>query len=43
MKLYDVELNAQTDLVDSGQEDEIPVLDKSNSGERYAKFQEIKV
>ena len=43
MKLYDVELNAQTDLVDSGQEDEIPALDKSNSGERYAKFQEIKV
>tara|TARA_Y100001937_G_scaffold83468_2_gene112905 strand:+ start:1970 stop:3358 length:1389 start_codon:yes stop_codon:yes gene_type:complete len=43
MKLYDVELNAQSDLVDSGQEDEIPVLDKSTSGERYAKFQEIKV
>ena len=43
MKLYDVELKAQSDLVDSGQEDEIPVLDKSTSGERYAKFQEIKV
>ena len=43
MKLYDVELKAQSDLVDSGQEDEIPALDKSTSGERYAKFQEIKV
>ena len=43
MKLYDVELKAQSDLVDSGQEDEIPVLDKTTSGERYAKFQEIKV
>ena len=44
MKLYDVELNAQDDLVDSGQEeDDIPVFDKTNSGERYAKFQEIKV
>ena len=43
MKLYDVELKAQSDLVDSGQEDEIPTLDKSTSGERYAKFQEIKV
>jgi replicative DNA helicase len=43
MKLYDVELNAQDDLVDSGQEDKIPALDKSTSGERYAKFQEIKV
>ena len=43
MKLYDVELNAQTDLVDSGQEDDIPLFDKSKSGERYAKFQDIKV
>jgi replicative DNA helicase len=43
MKLYDVELKAQSDLVDSGQEEEIPVLDKTTSGERYAKFQEIKV
>jgi len=43
MKLYDVELNAQDDLVDSGQEDDIPLFDKSKSGERYAKFQDIKV
>ena len=44
MKLYDVELNAQEDLVDSGQnDDDIPVFDKTNSGERYAKFQEFKI
>jgi len=42
MKLYDVELNAQ-DLSDSGQDNEIPVFDKSNSGGKYAKFQGIKV
>tara|TARA_B100001093_G_scaffold463895_1_gene480314 strand:- start:9260 stop:10645 length:1386 start_codon:yes stop_codon:yes gene_type:complete len=42
MKLYDVELNAQ-DLSDSGQDNEIPVFDKSNSGNKYAKFQDIKV
>ena len=44
MKLYDVELNAQEDLVDSGQnDDDIPVFDKTNSGERYAKFQGFKI
>ena len=44
MKLYDVELNAQEDLVDSGQnDDDIPVFDKTNSGQLYAKFQGFKI
>ena len=38
MKLYDVELSAQNDLVNSGQEaEDIPVFDKSQ-GARYEKF-----
>ena len=44
MKLYDVELNAQHDLVNNGQEAEnIPVFDKSESGARYEKFGKLKV
>ena len=43
MKLYDVELSAQNDLVNSGQEaEDIPVFDKSQ-GARYEKFGKFKV
>ncbi len=47
MKLYDVELNAQEDLVDNGQEIE-PVFDKTNFGnntknEKYNKLTDLKV
>jgi archaellum biogenesis ATPase FlaH len=43
MKLYDVELNAQKDLVESGQETEdVSLLDKSQ-GARYEKFGKFKV
>lgn len=34
MKLYDVEESAQKDIVDSGQEDDTPVFDKSSFGKR---------
>ena len=43
MKLYDVEINAQNDIVDKNQEDDIPVFDKSTIGSRYEKFQKLKV
>ena len=43
MKLYDVELSAQNDLVNSGQEaEDIPVFDKSQ-GARFEKFGKFKV
>ena len=43
MKLYDVELSAQNDLVNSGQEaEDIPVFDKSQ-GARYEKIGKFKV
>ena len=34
MKLYDVEASAQTGLADSGQDDDVPMFDKSNFGRR---------
>ena len=43
MKLYDVEVNAQNDIVDKNQEDDIPVFNKSTIGSRYEKFQKLKV
>ncbi len=43
MKLYDVEMNAQEDLVDTGQED-TPVFDNSSFGSKsYDKFSNLKV
>ena len=47
MKLYDVELKAQEEIVDNGQETE-PVFDKTNFGnktkaEKYEKFSNLKV
>ena len=43
MKLYDVELGAQDDLVDSGQEaEDVALFDKTQGG-RYEKFSKIKV
>ena len=47
MKLYDVELKAQEEIVDNGQEIE-PVFDKTNFGnktkaEKYEKFSNLKV
>ena len=43
MRLYDVEMNAQEDLVDSGQED-TPVFDNSSFGSKsYDKFSNLKV
>ena len=47
MKLYDVELKAQEEIVDNGQEIE-PVFDKTNFGnntksEKYEKFSKLKV
>ena len=44
MKLYDVDLSAQEDLVDTGQEEEdIPTFDKTTIGSRYEKFSNLKV
>ena len=43
MKLYDVELGAQNDLVDSGQEAEDVALFEKTPGGRYDKFSKIKV
>ena len=43
MKLYDVEMTAQNDIVDKNQEDETPIFDKSTIGSRYEKFQKLKV
>jgi len=44
MKLYDVEMRAQNDIVDKNQvEDETPLFDKSTIGSRYEKFQKLKV
>jgi len=34
MKLYDVEASAQTGLADAGQDDDVPMFDKSNFGRR---------
>lgn len=42
MKLYDVEQEAQYDIVDSGQSD-TPAFDKSPISARYDKFNDIKV
>jgi len=43
MRLYDVELGAQDDLVDSGQEaEDVALFDKTQGG-RYDKFSKIKV
>ncbi len=43
MRLYDVELGAQNDLVDSGQEaEDVALFDKTQGG-RYDKFSKIKV
>ena len=43
MRLYDVEMNAQEDLVDTGQED-TPVFDNSSFGSKsYDKFSNLKV
>jgi hypothetical protein len=42
MKLYDVEQDAQDDIIDSGQShDDTPVFDKSRSGS-YDKFSDMK-
>lgn len=39
MKLYDVELNEQTDLVDSGQQDDsVPVFDRGKNYEKFSSF-----
>ena len=44
MKLYDVEMKAQDDIVDKNQEeDDTPLFDKSTIGSRYEKFQKLKV
>ena len=44
MKLYDVEMKAQNDIVDKNQEeDDTPLFDKSTIGSRYEKFQKLKV
>ena len=43
MKLYDVEVTAQHDIVDKNQEDDTPIFDKSAIGSRYEKFQKLKV
>ena len=43
MKLYDVEIKAQDDIVDKNQEDDTPLFDKSTIGSRYEKFQKLKV
>ena len=44
MKLYDVEIKAQNDIVDKNQEeDDTPLFDKSTIGSRYEKFQKLKV
>ena len=46
MKLYDVEQQAQDDLVDSGQKNEEPVFDNTPFAEKtnkYEKFSDIKV
>ena len=43
MKLYDVEVKAQDDIVDKNQEDDTPLFDKSTIGSRYEKFQKLKV
>ena len=40
MKLYDVELKEQDDIVDSGQDE--PVFDKTNFGSKMDKFSVIK-
>ena len=39
MRLYDVEIKEQEDLVDTGQE---PVFDKTSFGNKYDKFSAIK-
>ena len=44
MKLYDVEIKAQDDIVDKNQiENDTPLFDKSTIGSRYEKFQKLKV
>ena len=44
MKLYDVEMKAQDDIVDKNQiENDTPLFDKSTIGSRYEKFQKLKV
>ena len=46
MRLYDVEQEAQKDLVDSGQEDAEPVFDNTpftGKTSKYEKFSDIKV
>ena len=46
MRLYDVEQEAQKDLVDSGQENEEPVFDNTpfaGKTSKYEKFSDIKV
>ena len=46
MRLYDVEQNAQKDLVDSGQNNDEVVFDNTpfgNKGKSYEKFNDLKV
>ena len=40
MKLYDVDLKEQDDIVDSGQDE--PIFDKTNFGNKTDKFSAIK-
>jgi hypothetical protein len=46
MRLYDAEESAQTNISDSGQEDDAPIFDKSDFGKRMKSdrdFSKLKV